>query len=201
MEGKQQTFALLDEWVPAPAEGTLGGPATRESALAELARRYFRGHGPATVADLSRWAGIPKRDATAALGAVAEELESAVHEGDKYWFAPETAHAIGRAKPRATVHLLPGFDEYMLGYVGRSHQLGAHLEQYGSRVGSNGMLAPTVLVGGRAVGVWRRTLNARTVAFELTEFEPLSAAQRTNLAAEQRRYARFLGRTVAGHSA
>jgi len=44
--GKQHTFALLDEW----------GPRTqaleRDEALAELARRYFTGHGAATLHDL-----------------------------------------------------------------------------------------------------------------------------------------------------
>jgi hypothetical protein len=40
--GKQQTFVLLDEWLP-PAK-----PVAREEALAELTRRYFTSHGPAT---------------------------------------------------------------------------------------------------------------------------------------------------------
>ena len=195
MEGKQQTFALLDEWVPA-APASDATPATRPEALARLAARYIAGHGPATVADLARWAGITKRDAGEALAEVAAELDSAEHDGERYWFAPETAPGASpnRATPR--VHLLPGFDEYMLGYVGRSHQLGEHLETYGSRVAANGMLAPTVIVDGRAVGVWRRTLSASNVAFDVTEFRPFSARERTALASEQAHYARFLGREV-----
>jgi len=98
------------------------------------------------------------------------------------------------------VHLIPGFDEYMLGYVGRSHQLGEHLEMYGSRVAANGMLAPTVLVDGQAVGVWKRTLNPRTISFAVTEFRPLTARERTGIAAEQTRYARFVGRAGAAES-
>ena len=86
------------------------------------------------------------------------------------------------------------------GVIQRSHQLGEHLEMYGSRVAANGMLAPTVLVDGQAVGVWKRTLNPRTISFAVTEFRPLTARERTGIAAEQTRYSRFLGREVAAAS-
>ena len=43
--GKQQTFVLTDEWLPATP------PRARDESLAELARRYFTSHGPATVRD------------------------------------------------------------------------------------------------------------------------------------------------------
>ena len=59
--GKQQTFALLDEWVP-PAPSLAG-----DAALAELTRRYFVSHGPATVQDLMRWAGLTAAEAKTGL--------------------------------------------------------------------------------------------------------------------------------------
>jgi hypothetical protein len=200
MEGGQQTFALLDEWLP-PTSPQAAALASREEALAKLAARYFAGHGPATVADLARWAQIPKREAANAVDAVVGTLESSMGNGERYWFAPQTAKttasATGRSDgPRAArrVHPLPGFDEYMLGYAGREHQLGRHLDAYGSRVASNGMLAPTIVVDGRVVGIWKRTLNARAVRFTTTEFEPLGATAQAALLAEQERYARFVGR-------
>ncbi len=61
MEGKRQTFALLDEWVPAPRK------LPRAEALAELALRYFISHGPATIHDFAWWAGLTVTDARAAL--------------------------------------------------------------------------------------------------------------------------------------
>jgi hypothetical protein len=55
--GKRQTYALVDERIPpAPAR-------TREEALAELARRYVEGHGPAQAADLAWWSGLTVADA------------------------------------------------------------------------------------------------------------------------------------------
>src|SRR5262245_23897387 len=50
--GKQFTYALLDERAP-------GAPSfDREASLAELAHRYFRSRGPATVQDLAKWSGL-----------------------------------------------------------------------------------------------------------------------------------------------
>ncbi len=46
--GKDQTFALLDEWLPKTK------PKLHEEALAELARRYFTSRGPATLKDFTR---------------------------------------------------------------------------------------------------------------------------------------------------
>jgi hypothetical protein len=179
-----------------PAQRSALDPAApREQLLAHLASRYFAGHGPATVADLARWAGIPKVEARAALEAVEGSLESATHDGARYWFTPGLAEAAPDA-PQGGAHLLPGFDEYMLGYIGRGHQLGEHLERYGSRVASNGMLAPTVVIDGRAVGIWKRTFTTKSVTFALTEFRPLSASDQAAVAVQQSGYARFVGRAL-----
>lgn len=59
LRGKQQTFVLLDEWVPA------GKPLDREEALAKLVLRYFVSHGPATVRDFVWWSGLTAKDAQA----------------------------------------------------------------------------------------------------------------------------------------
>ncbi len=68
MIGRQHAFARVADWLsPAP-------PPPRDVALAELARRYLAGHGPASDRDLARWAGLPLRDARAGLGAIGGEL-------------------------------------------------------------------------------------------------------------------------------
>ena len=66
--GKQFTYALLEERVPpAPA-------LTPEEALAELTRRYFTGHGPATLQDFSRWSGLTVADARQGVDLVGDAL-------------------------------------------------------------------------------------------------------------------------------
>ena len=59
---REQAYVLVRDWL-----GEQPRSADRGSALAELARRYLVGHGPAGDRDLARWAGLPLRDARAGL--------------------------------------------------------------------------------------------------------------------------------------
>ena len=68
MVGGEHAYVLVRDWLGEPA------PVDRERALAELARRYLAGHGPADDRDLGKWAGLPLRDARAGLEAIASEL-------------------------------------------------------------------------------------------------------------------------------
>ena len=192
LAGRQQTFALLDEWVPVPA-GTQSEPPPRAEALAKLAARYVRGHGPVTVDDLARWADLPKREAGGALDSIANTLESTVHEGTRYWFM-ETARAQGPAAGEVeSCHLLPAFDEYMIAYSERGLQLGEYLERYGARIGRNGMLSPTIVIRGGAVGVWKRSRKGESVGIAVELFRELSSRERDCIEAAAARYGRFLG--------
>ncbi len=64
----QHAYVLVRDWLG------VSPPVDRDRALAELARRYLAGHGPAEDRDLARWAGLPLRDARAALSSIAREL-------------------------------------------------------------------------------------------------------------------------------
>jgi winged helix DNA-binding protein len=168
-----QAFALARDW--------LGGePAAvdREVALAELARRYLRGHGPASAADLAAWAGVPLRDARAGLEAIAGELTT---RGDLIDLAAR------EAPPDAIpARLLPAFDPYLLGWKDRSFAVpAAHAKRVHP---GGGMLRATATVDGRAVGTW--TLPGGTVDLQL--FGRVSAATRADLAAEAADVERFL---------
>ncbi|MGF1471471.1 MAG: winged helix DNA-binding domain-containing protein, partial [Rubrobacteraceae bacterium] len=70
MRDKQQTFGLLDDWAPDSRE------LSREESLAELTRRYFAGHGPATVHDFARWAGLTIAETRSGIEAATPELVS-----------------------------------------------------------------------------------------------------------------------------
>ena len=61
-------FVLTADWLGASA------PVDRDAALAELARRYLRGHGPAAAEDLAKWSGLPVRDVRAGVRAIVTEL-------------------------------------------------------------------------------------------------------------------------------
>ena len=119
-------------------------PVDRDAALAELARRYLAGHGPAGDRDLARWAGLPLRDARAGLSAIASELEQ--REDGLVDLAGRPAPA-EMPPPR----LLGPFDPVLLGWTSREPILGPHK----GIVTVNGLFRPFALVGGRAAATWR----------------------------------------------
>ncbi len=156
--GKQFTYAALDERAP-PARAL-----APDEALAELARRYFAGHGPARPQDFAWWSGLRVADAQSAIGALGPALESRRAGNDTYWAAAASdATAPARAGPR--VHLLPSYDEYVIAY--RNHAPiveAAHAKTLSIRGGFVG--AAVVLVDGRVAGSWRRTLERGGVAIQ-----------------------------------
>ncbi len=182
--GRQQTFALLDEWVPEPRR------LEHDEALGELAFRYFRSHGPATLRDLARWSGLTMRDVRRGVAVSRGMLADLELDGVTYHLAPET---LSSAAPAPRVYLLPGFDEYLLGYQDRSAALAP---EHGAAVvpGSNGMFMPTIVAAGEVVGTWKRTVRAREILVEPLPFGPLSAWVREGLVEAAREYGAFLGR-------
>ena len=163
MQGKQQTFVLLDEWVPRSRR------LSREDSLAELAGRYFASHGPATVHDFAWWSGLTVTEARSGLEAAMPELIPEKVDGKEYWM---TSDAPGTtAHDESGVHLLPAFDEYLLGYRDRTAVLA---QEDASKVvpGGNGVFRPTVVVGGRVVGTWKRKLKKNAIDLSLDPFTP-----------------------------
>jgi hypothetical protein len=178
-EGRQQTFVLLDEWVRGARR------MARDEALAELARRYFASHGPATVYDFAWWSGLLLSDAVDGLAMASEELVS-FHLADRtYWASPSTRP--DSSSPRAL--LLPAFDEYTVAYRDRGAVVqSAHVRH------AQGMtlLRPSILVNGRVAGSWARTLAKGSVRFELSPFTPLGTPARRAVTSAAKRYAAFL---------
>jgi hypothetical protein len=115
----------------------------RDAALAELARRYLRGHGPATAADLAAWSGLGLRDARAALAAIAPELAA---DGELVDLARPAG--VRPVPPR----LLPAFDPYLLGWKDRSFAVDAALAKRVHPGG--GMIRATAVDDGAVVGTW-----------------------------------------------
>lgn len=86
----------------------------RDEALAELALRYFTGHGPATERDLAYWATLTVTDVRRGVDLVRDRLAPFEHDGRTFWHAaddPPTAR-----EPLADGHLLQILDEIYRGY-------------------------------------------------------------------------------------
>ena len=169
----EQLFVLLHDWVRAPRR------LARDEALAELARRFFLGHGPATVQDLARWAGIPLGAARTGLAAARGCLAVLDVDGVEHLLDPATPERLAACRAEAEgLFLLPGFDEFVLGYRHRTTILAP---EFGDRIvpGNNGMFRPTVVLGGRVVGTWQwtgRGANRTVTATPFTSFPKKVAA-------------------------
>jgi hypothetical protein len=183
--GKQLTYALLDDRVPATRS------LPRDAALAELARRYFTSHGPAQLSDFAWWSGLTAADARAGLEMSRHHLIEAAVDGKRYWLAPGTRIP---TRPTRTAYLLPPYDEYLIAYKDRSAALdpGAWL----SIAGRDPFAAPVVLEG-RVVGGWKRTMGEDTVSILLDMPGRLSRADERLVEEAAGRYGAFLGLEVA----
>jgi hypothetical protein len=176
--GGEQLFVLADEWIAAPRR--LEGDA----ALRELALRFFASHGPATVADLARWSGLTLTAVRRGLALARDELAHTDVDGIAHHLDPETPDRLAACRDEAGgVFLLPGFDEFVLGYADR----GAVLDpEFADRIvpGGNGMFRATVVSDGRIVGTWRRARKGAGVEAEpFTAFDDDVAAMIPKLAA------------------
>jgi hypothetical protein len=138
MVGKEHAFVAARDWLGEAPE------LDREAALAELAHRYLVGHGPASDADLARWAGLPLRDARAGLEAIARRI---VDCGDGLVDLRKREEPAPLPPPR----LLGAFDPLLLGWASREDVVGRHR----ILVTTNGIFRPFALVEGRAVATWR----------------------------------------------
>jgi hypothetical protein len=180
--GKQFTFALLDEWAPGVRR------LEHEESLAELAGRYFKSRGPATLRDFVWWSGLTAADARAGLELAQPRLSREVFDGETYWLA-SSAPDVRDDAPGA--FLLPAFDEYTVAYKDR----GAVLDPSHAPLvnAGGGILGPTVVVGGRVVGTWKRELKKDSVVVSTNLFVALKPSERRAVGEAAQRYGEFLG--------
>jgi hypothetical protein len=175
MAGREQAYALVRDWLP-PQRAP-----HRERSLAELARRYLAGHGPAGERDLARWSGLRLSDARAGLAAIAAEIDE----------RPDGLLDLrGRATPARVPapKLLGAFDPLLLGWCSREELLAGNE----GIVTVNGLFRPFALVRGRAAATW--SLAAGRIV--VREFAPLSRRDEDALRRDGMDVARYLGSDV-----
>ena len=170
MKDGKHAYALVRDWLGEPK------PVNRAAALADLARRYLAGHGPAGDRDLAKWAGLPLRDARAGLSAIASELDE-LESG--------LVDLTGRppAADLSTPRLLGAFDPILVGWTSRAEFAGEHE----AAIVSGGVFRPIALVGGRAAGIW----TFREGRVELQPFGRMSRDHASALDADAADVVRF----------
>jgi len=177
--GKQFTYALLEERVPAATESR-----TRDELLAELTRRYFTSHGPATLSDYVWWSGLTAKDARDGIALVGRDLEKTCINDLVYWSA-----GLPRAANRSVheAHLLPFYDEYNVAYKDRRPVIDAT-----SGLTAWDVLGPVVVCNGKLVGLWKGAIDKGSVAIAVSSGRTLDKHERSAVTKAAERYAAFL---------
>jgi hypothetical protein len=174
----QYRWAVAEAWLP----GDLASWSP-EDAQAELVRRWLATFGPATVADLKWWTGLPMgqvRRAVAAVGAVEVDLD-----GTPGLVLPGDLDPVPPPAPWAA--LLPALDPTTMGWAGRDFYLGPHRPALFDR---NGNAGPTIWWDGRVVGGWAQR---KTGELALRLLEDVGAEAAAAVEAEAARLTSWLG--------
>ncbi len=180
--GKEQTHALFEEMIP---EAKQKG---REESLAELTRRYFTSHGPATIQDYMWWSGLSANDAKAGLEMAKSRLVHDEIDGKVYWMP---ANMVASQPQSRVVHLLPPFDEFLIGYRDRSASIDSVVAR---QLRTGGMPDATIMIDGKIAGKWNRTIKKDRVVVTMNMFEKLGGEEEQALEEAVMRYSRFIGR-------
>jgi hypothetical protein len=182
-KGKQHTYALLEERAPSARR------LSHDEALAELTRRYFTSHGPATIKDFRWWSSLTVSDIKRGLALVGSQLEQIIVDGVSYWYAEPP---VAREPRPPRVHLLQGYDEYIVGYSESKYVFddsGTARSPMTNRMSFTG----AVVLDTQVVGHWRRAIRNNAVDVEVALYGSLSPAQMEALEAEAERLGVFLG--------
>lgn len=179
--GKQFTYALLDERAPNAKR------LPRDEALAELVKRYFTSHGPATLKDFVWWSGLTLADAKAGVEMVKPELTSEVVGDQTLWFAPALPPAQAST---LQAYLLPNYDEY-ISYADRSAVFDpCYANKFNPE--ENNVFSHLIVIDGQILGTWRRSFKKGAVVIERNSFRPLTPAEDEAVVTATQRFAEFL---------
>lgn len=183
-EGNEQTIVRLADWSPHPVE------RDPDDALRELALRFVRSHGPVTAADFARWTGLGVRAARQAIFANDDAVAEVEVSGTPMWQGREPL------EPYRGARVLPGFDEFILGYKDRTAMVAEEVQER-LAPGGNGVFRATIVYDGQVLGTWRRTPRRAADVITVEPFAPVSTRTRKALAHEFEQYGRFLDRAVS----
>jgi hypothetical protein len=177
------TYALLAERVPVKKL------LKRDEAAAELARRYFTSHGPATLPDFAWWSGLPVKECRQAIEENKSDFVAEMIDGETYWFHPAVSvPEIENEK----IFLLPAYDEFIISYKNRAATL--TFANHPKAVSSNGVFWPVIVHNGQVIGIWKRTIKAGKVALETEYFGSPDKTVQKKVEKEFEVYAAFLGK-------
>ena len=183
--GKQFTYALMDERVPSSKT------KNKEEALAELTKRYFASRGPATLKDFSTWSGLPLTDCKKGIEMVKIHLTRERVDDEDFFFSSDISF---NTQPFQNFHLLPVYDEFIMGYKDRSAMI---------QLRNNMAPQPAfrfdnmIIFEGQIVGTWKRKVNKNSIDVVYDLFTPLNKKHLRLFISAMYRFYEFTGLPVS----
>lgn len=182
-KGKQFTYALLEERVPAAKF------YTKEEALAELVKRYFTSRGPATLQDFAYWSGLTVRDAREGVWMNRPYLLEEYIEGKAFIFSADV-QAMDNTMP--ATFLMPVYDEYGISYKNRSALIPSAdfpLEDI--------VFDRMIVLNGQIAGTWNRIIQKENVHIQLQLIQALNEYELKEVMNAVQRFAAFIDKEVS----
>jgi len=162
--------------------------SARNGDIPELAARFFRGHGPASIQDLARWSSLTVGQCRAALDVIKDQLGCISVDGEELWFEPAAPAPV----PVPGALLMPLYDELTLSYPVINFPLSAgHPHQP-----AEDLFVGSVIISETNVGLWRRTIRGRKMIMEITVSAGVLPKSRDILEVAAADLATFLGKEL-----
>lgn len=183
-KGKQFTYSLIDETIKKHLS------FSGDEALAQLAFRYFKSRGPATVADFCWWSGFTLTKARKAVEILGTNIDSFSKDGHNYYFTA----CFNSAKSDESIHFLPAFDEFLISYKDRSASMDT--SHYKKVVAGYGIFKPMLIKNGFVTGTWQRTIKKEEVHIQLSFLDAISKSEFEKYAGAAEGFGKFLNKKV-----
>lgn len=183
-KSNKQTYALLDERVPKKKN------LSREESIAELAKRYFTSHCPATIQDFSWWSNLSLTEIRKAVDHIKSDFQTVTSDSGQYLYP----NSFKEITEKTSVHLLPAYDEFLISYRDRSSSLSLINDK--KTVSDNGIFFPSLIVNGQVAGLWKRTVQKNKVMISLNQFQPLSKQIKKLIEKRAEKFGQFLNKEV-----
>lgn len=185
MKGKQSTYALLEERV------TKQQTFNKDEAVAELTKRYFKSHGPATLQDFIWWSGLSVSDAKKGFEVVKKSFISETIGTQTFWRSESTN--FDEIKKDLT-YLLPAYDEFLISYKDRSPSISS--DYLSTTISNNGIFWPVIVINSKVEGIWKRTIKKDKVLIETSMFQAPGKGLPERIKSSSKSYGHFLNLEV-----
>lgn len=182
----EPTYVLVENWLKIGSQHL-----SKEEAIDKLVRRYLEAYGPASLADLSNWSGLPMKTLRQGWKSVSNEMIE-VKNGDQRLYMLEKQFLSSKFRTvNSAVLLLPAYDTYLLGYQNRELILSPYAEKDVYRGG--GLLRPAILIDGYIVGSWEIKHYQRRIEVRINALQEIVEPVQKEINLEVQKMGKFFG--------